>query len=109
MDRRAGSQLTGNMIAAVLRVVRSINEFSDEQFAALQVQARAWYTIVRSDGCVPRAAIRTPRGARSIVSAHRRSPRRGQTVGRCVCMIVSRDDVFGLHHRHRAHALSAGT
>lgn len=45
--------LTGNMIAAVLRVVRSINEFSDEQFVALQVQARAWYTIVRSDGCVP--------------------------------------------------------
>jgi hypothetical protein len=45
--------LTGHIVAAVLGVARSINEFTDEQFAALQVQARAWYTIVRSDGCVP--------------------------------------------------------
>src|SRR2546430_4810121 len=31
----------------------SISEFSAEQFAALRLQARAWFTIVRPDGCVP--------------------------------------------------------
>lgn len=46
-------KLTGRIVAAVQAVARSINDFSDEQFAALRVQARAWYTIVRSDGCVP--------------------------------------------------------
>jgi len=46
-------QLAGAMVTAVLGVARSINDFSDEQFAAFRVQARAWYTIVRSDGCVP--------------------------------------------------------
>ncbi len=46
-------KLTGGMMAAVMGVARSINDFSDEQFAGLRVQARAWYTIVRSNGCVP--------------------------------------------------------
>lgn len=46
-------KLTGGIVEAVLAVTRSINDFTDEQFAAFQVQARAWYTIVRSDGCVP--------------------------------------------------------
>jgi len=46
-------KLTGSIVQAVLGVARSINDFSDEQFAALRVQARAWYTIVRPDGCVP--------------------------------------------------------
>ena len=46
-------KLTGDIVAAVLAVARSINDFSDEQFTAFQVQARAWYTIVHPDGCVP--------------------------------------------------------
>lgn len=46
-------RLSGAMVAAVAGVARAINDFSDEQFAALRVQARGWYTIVRSDGCVP--------------------------------------------------------
>ncbi len=45
-------QLTGGLIEAVREVARSINDISDEDFAGLQLQARAWYTIVRSDGCV---------------------------------------------------------
>ena len=46
-------RLTGGIIGAVLGVARAINDFSDEQFASFRIQARAWYTIVRQDGCVP--------------------------------------------------------
>lgn len=46
-------RVAGGVVAAVLGVARSINDFSDAQFAAFRVQARAWYTIVRPDGCVP--------------------------------------------------------
>ena len=46
-------RLAGGMVGAVIGVARAINDFSDEQFAAFRVQARAWYTIVRPDGCVP--------------------------------------------------------
>jgi len=45
--------LTGSIVGAALSVVRSLNEITDEQFAALQLQARAWFTIVRPDGNVP--------------------------------------------------------
>lgn len=45
-------RLAGGIAGAALAVVRSVNPFSDEQFAALQVQARAWYAIVRPDGHV---------------------------------------------------------
>ena len=46
-------KLCDGMVAAVRSVARSINEFSDAQFASLQVQARAWFTLVGADGCVP--------------------------------------------------------
>jgi len=46
-------RLTAGMIAAALSVVRSFNELTDEQFTALNLQARAWFTIVRPDGNVP--------------------------------------------------------
>jgi hypothetical protein len=46
-------RLGADMVSAVRGVARSINDMSDDQFAALQVQARAWYTIVHPDGCVP--------------------------------------------------------
>jgi hypothetical protein len=45
--------LTGSIVGAALSVVRSVNELTDEQFAALTLQARAWFTIVRPDGNVP--------------------------------------------------------
>ena len=35
-------KLTGGIVEAVLGVARSINDFTDQQFAGLQVQARAW-------------------------------------------------------------------
>jgi hypothetical protein len=44
---------TNGMLSAVLGVARTINDFTDERFASFRLQARAWYTIVRSDGCVP--------------------------------------------------------
>ena len=46
-------KLTHGIVGAAGAVVRSLNEFSDEQFAAFKVQARAWFTIVQPDGCVP--------------------------------------------------------
>lgn len=45
--------LTSGIMGAAISVVRSINDFSDEQFAALRLQARAWFTIVRENGYVP--------------------------------------------------------
>ena len=46
-------RLTAGIIGAALSVVHSLNELTDEQFAAFQLQARAWFTIVRPDGNVP--------------------------------------------------------
>ena len=45
-------RLMGGVVGAALSVVRTVNELADTQFAALQLQARAWYTIVRPDGNV---------------------------------------------------------
>ena len=45
--------LTGGIVGAALAVVRSLNVCSDEQFASFQLQARAWFTIVRPDGNMP--------------------------------------------------------
>jgi hypothetical protein len=46
-------KLAGGIIEAVVAVVRSFNDYSDEQFAAFKLQARAWFTVVQPDGCVP--------------------------------------------------------
>jgi len=43
----------GGIVSGVSALAASISEFSAEQFAALRLQARAWFTIVRPDGCVP--------------------------------------------------------
>jgi Putative 2OG-Fe(II) oxygenase len=48
--------LTRSIAGAALSVVRSLNGFTDEQFAALQLQMRAWFTIVRPNGYVPAAS-----------------------------------------------------
>ncbi len=45
-------RLMGGIAGAALSVVRSVNQFSEAQFGALQVQPRAWYSIVRPDGNV---------------------------------------------------------
>ena len=45
-------KLLGGIAGAALAVVRTVNQFSDEQFSALQVQPRAWYSIVRPDGSI---------------------------------------------------------
>lgn len=47
--------LTSGIIGGAISVVRSINDFSDEQFATLRLQARAWFTIVRENGYVAAA------------------------------------------------------
>lgn len=49
-------QLLAGILGAALAVVRAANDVTDETFRALQVQARAWYTIVRADGNVPSAS-----------------------------------------------------
>jgi len=41
------------ILASVSSVAASISDYSADDFAALQRQARAWFTIVRTDGCVP--------------------------------------------------------
>jgi hypothetical protein len=46
-------KLKGDITAAVIAVARSINDFSDEQFAGLRVQARAWFTVLQPNGSVP--------------------------------------------------------
>jgi hypothetical protein len=46
-------RLARGMLAGVSAVAASINDFAPEQFAALRVEARAWFTIVQPDGCVP--------------------------------------------------------
>ena len=43
----------GGIVSGVSAVAAAISDFSAEQFAALRLQARAWFTIVRPDGCVP--------------------------------------------------------
>ena len=46
-------RLAAGIMGAALSVVRLLNELTDEQFASFQLQARAWFTIVRPDGNVP--------------------------------------------------------
>jgi hypothetical protein len=46
-------QAINGILAGVGSVAASINDLGAEQFAALRIQARAWFTIVRPDGCVP--------------------------------------------------------
>ena len=46
-------ELKNGIVEAVMAFVRSINDFSDEQLNSFRIQARSWYTIVGTDGCVP--------------------------------------------------------
>jgi len=46
-------RLVGGILAGVRAIAASISELPDREFAALRVEARAWFTLVRSDGCIP--------------------------------------------------------
>ena len=46
-------QLSLGMVGAVTAVARSISDLSDQQFAALRMQMRAWYTLILPNGSVP--------------------------------------------------------
>lgn len=46
-------RVLGGILAAVSAVAASISELTEREFAALRVEARAWFTLVRPDGCVP--------------------------------------------------------
>ena len=43
----------GAIVSAIRAVVASISDLSAEQFAALHLQSRAWFTILRPDGSLP--------------------------------------------------------
>ncbi|MBV8342703.1 MAG: hypothetical protein JO173_10030 [Gammaproteobacteria bacterium] len=45
--------LIRGILAGVISVTAAVSDLPREQFAALRLQARAWFTIVRSDGAVP--------------------------------------------------------
>jgi len=46
-------QTMREVLAGVTSVATMISELGAEELAALDIQARAWFTIVRPDGCVP--------------------------------------------------------
>lgn len=46
-------ELCEGITSGLVAFVRSLNDFTDAQFSGLKMQARAWYTIVQPDGCVP--------------------------------------------------------
>jgi hypothetical protein len=46
-------QVTGEMLRGVWSVVAAVNDFTAEQLQSFALQARAWCTIVRRDGCLP--------------------------------------------------------
>jgi hypothetical protein len=46
-------RVTQALLAGVRGVAGSISELTEDEFRALQVEARAWFTLVRPDGCLP--------------------------------------------------------
>jgi len=46
-------QALREILAGVTSVAASISELSGEELATLHIQARAWFTVVRPNGCVP--------------------------------------------------------
>jgi len=42
----------GEVVRAVRSVVAAVNEFTEQQWQSLAVQARGWFTIVRQNGCL---------------------------------------------------------
>jgi hypothetical protein len=46
-------QLAEEMSRGVCSVVMAVNEFSEEELHRFSIEARAWFTILEQDGCVP--------------------------------------------------------
>ena len=46
----------GGVLAAVRQVASSINDLAAAEFAALRLEARAWFSLIGPDGCVPPAS-----------------------------------------------------
>ena len=46
-------RVTQEILAGVRAVATSVSELPEREFAALRLEARAWFTLVRPDGCVP--------------------------------------------------------
>ena len=55
-DHEAVTQLKREMLAALCSAVMAANLYSEAEFDALRVQARARFIIVRPDGCLPAAS-----------------------------------------------------
>ena len=49
-------EVTRGILAGVRAVAASISELPAQEFGALRLEARAWFTLVRPDGCVPSAS-----------------------------------------------------
>ncbi len=49
-------QLAHAMMGAVYSMVGSLNEFTEAQLRSFKVEARAWFTVVRTNGSVPAAS-----------------------------------------------------
>jgi hypothetical protein len=48
-------QLTAAIFRGVYTVVQAINDFTDAQLRSFRPEARAWFTVVEPNGCVPAA------------------------------------------------------
>ena len=56
-DHEAVAQLKGEMLGGLCTAVMAANLYSEAEFDALRVQARARFIIVRPDGCIPAASV----------------------------------------------------
>lgn len=46
-------ELSGHLLRGVCSVVNEINEFTEAQFRALDLQARGWFSLIKTNGRVP--------------------------------------------------------
>jgi hypothetical protein len=49
-------RLTAGIFRGVSAVAAAVNDFSDAQLRALKVEARGWFTVIKTDGHVPAAS-----------------------------------------------------
>jgi hypothetical protein len=56
-ENEAVAQVKGEMLGGLCAAVMAVNFYTDAEFDGLRVQARAHFTIVRPDGCIPAASL----------------------------------------------------
>jgi hypothetical protein len=56
-DHEAVAHLKGEMLGGLCAAVMAFNLYTDAEFGELRVQARARFTLVRPDGCMPAASL----------------------------------------------------